>query len=84
MSRFLLVEMEEDLASLYTTHDGVFISCKCVNGVRSVTDLASIDQTTLDIILLKPTPRVKREEPMIYNAIRRYHARRQQPGLPGG
>jgi hypothetical protein len=60
VSRFLLVEMEEDLAARYTTHDGVFISCKCVNGVRSVTDLAMIDQVTLDAILRPPSSDLER------------------------
>lgn len=54
MSRFLLVTMHEDLASHYTTHDGVLLSCKLINGVESVTDLGMIDQTTLDAILRKP------------------------------
>jgi hypothetical protein len=52
VSRFLLVEMEEDLRSRYTTHDGVLISCKCVNGVKAVTDLECISRATLDEWLL--------------------------------
>jgi len=68
MSRFLLVVMEEDL-SLYdpghkrwpTTHDGVLLSVSAVNGVKSVTDLVGIAQATLDTILLKPTPLLKRQ-----------------------
>ena len=60
MSRFLLVTMYEDLASRYTTHDGVLLSCKLVNGVESVTDLGMIDQTTLDLILRPPSPDLER------------------------
>ncbi len=60
MSRFLLVEMEEDLAARYTSHDGVFISCKCVNGVRSVCDLGMIDQVTLETILRPASPDLER------------------------
>jgi hypothetical protein len=52
VSRFLLVEMEEDLRARYTTHDGVLISCKCVNGVKAVTDLECISWATLDEWLL--------------------------------
>jgi len=52
VSRFLLVEMEEDLPARYTTHDGVLISCKCVNGVKAVTDLECISRATLDEWLL--------------------------------
>jgi maleate cis-trans isomerase len=65
MSRYLLVVMHEDLALLDparerfpTTHDGVLISCKNVNGVESVTDLGAISQETLDQILMQPTPGV--------------------------
>jgi hypothetical protein len=84
MSRFLLVEMEEDLAARYTTHDGVLISCKCVNGVRSVCDLGMIDQVTLDVILRKPSEALRKEEPSTYNAIRKYQQRKRQQELPLG
>jgi hypothetical protein len=60
VSRFLLVEMEEDLAARYTTHDGVFISCKCVNGVKSVCDLGEVNQVTLDTILRPPSADLER------------------------
>ncbi|HYW87393.1 MAG TPA: hypothetical protein VFB50_06475 [Chloroflexota bacterium] len=48
MSRWLLVELEEDLAKLYTTRTGVFVSVKQVNGVRSVTDVSAISKRTAD------------------------------------
>jgi len=81
VSRYLLVTLAEDLPKLGTLHDVVMIAIKQVNGVQSVTDLTGISQTTLDVILLKPTERVRKEEPTIYNAIRHYHARKRQPRL---
>jgi hypothetical protein len=82
MSRFLLVELEPDLAERMTTQIGVWNSLKLVNGVRSITDLALISQPTLDAIMLKPTALLRRDEPTAYNAIRHYWKRKQQPRLP--
>ena len=81
MSRFLLVVLEEDLAAHYTTRTGVWASLKQVSGIQSITDLSAISQTTLDLVLLKPTEALKKEEPTTYNAIRQYHARKRQPRL---
>ena len=52
MSRFWLVELEEDLAALYTTRTGVWCGVKSVNGVKSVTDVEVISRGTLDALLL--------------------------------
>ena len=52
MSRFLIVELEPDLAAVYTTRGGVFASIKIVSGVRGVTDVETISQATLDAWLL--------------------------------
>jgi hypothetical protein len=81
MSRYLLVTLHEDLPALGTLHDIVIIAIKLINGVAHVTDLAAIDQTTLDVILLKPTERVEKEEPRLYQNLRRYLRRKQQPPL---
>jgi hypothetical protein len=68
VSRFLLVVMEEDLAALYTNHDGVLISIQCVNGVQSVTDLACLSPQTLEQWMLPrqlslvSAPKKKRKE----------------------
>jgi hypothetical protein len=74
MGRFLLVELEPDLARFGTTHNGAFLSVKHVNGVRSVCDLASISMDTLNTLLLpdgeayQPGPRKRGDR----NNIRRY------------
>ena len=52
MSRFWLVELDDDLASKFTTRTGVWCGIKDVNGVRSVTDMEVISQVTLDELLL--------------------------------
>jgi len=52
VSRFLLVELEEDLAKHGTTHDTAMLGCKYVPGVRSVTDVSAISRETLDDWLL--------------------------------
>lgn len=77
MSRFLLVEMEEDLAARYTSHDGVLISCKCVNGVKSVCDLGQVNQVTLDAILRPPSPDLER----IYQGKTGTGSRKRKEGL---
>ena len=55
MSRFWLVELDEDLESHFTTRTGVWCGIKGVNGVKAVTDMEVISQATLDDILLPPT-----------------------------
>jgi len=65
MSRFLLVELEEDLAEHGTTHDIAMLGCKYVPGVRSVTDLSAISRVTLDDWLLpadQAMPRAQRRK----------------------
>lgn len=52
MSRFLLVELESDLAAVHTTRGGVFASIKIVSGVARVVDIDAISQATLDTWLL--------------------------------
>ena len=54
MSRFWLVELDEDLASKFTTRTGVWCGIKGVNGVKAVTDMDVISQATLDELLLPP------------------------------
>jgi len=39
MSRWWLVELEDDLAALYTTRSGVWASVHSVNGVKRTTDM---------------------------------------------
>jgi len=48
VSRWLLVELEEDLAARYTTRTGVFVSVQNVNGVKRVTDISCISKRTAD------------------------------------
>ena len=89
MSRWLLVELEEDLAKLYTTRTGVFVSVKNVNGVRSVTDLRAIRLETLVTFLMSDAEfaaamaGVSKGECSPYNLIRAYWKRVRQPALPG-
>jgi hypothetical protein len=52
VSRFWLVELDEDLAAHRTTRTGVWCGVKSVNGVKRVTDMAVISHTTLDECLL--------------------------------
>jgi hypothetical protein len=49
MSRWLLVELDEDLAAHLTTPNGVFASIKVVSGVVRVVDLSAISRETLDV-----------------------------------
>jgi hypothetical protein len=48
MSRWLLVELEEDLAQHYTTRTGVWSSLKQIAGIKSITDISAISRHTLD------------------------------------
>ncbi len=52
MSRFWLVELEEDLTAHHTTRTGVWCGVKSVNGVKAVTDVEVISRGTLDALLL--------------------------------
>jgi hypothetical protein len=61
MSRFWLVELDDDLESQFTTRTGVWCGIKSVNGVKAVTDMEVISQTTLEELLLPP------EQSMITN-----------------
>jgi hypothetical protein len=54
MSRFWLVELDEDLAAHQTTRTGVWCGIKGVNGVASVTDLDAVSRGTLDAMLVPP------------------------------
>jgi hypothetical protein len=54
MSRWLLVELAEDLAAHYQTRTGAWLSIKQVAGVRSLTDLEVVSQETLQAITLPP------------------------------
>lgn len=81
--RYVLLELEEDLSAHHTTWSGVCAGLRILPGVKSYTDLAYVSQTTLDVILLQPTERVRKEEPAYYKAIRNYHQRRHQLDLPG-
>jgi hypothetical protein len=51
VSRFWLVEMDEDLATKGTTRTGVWSGIHGVNGVISITDLEAISSETLDELL---------------------------------
>jgi hypothetical protein len=51
-------------------------------GVRTITDMGMITQPTLDLMLMKPTAALKREEPSAFNLVRRHNQRKRQPGLP--
>jgi hypothetical protein len=48
MSRWLLVELEPDLAMHHTSRTGVFVTIKLVNGVKQVTDISSMSRRTID------------------------------------
>jgi len=52
VSRFWLVELDEDLEALRTTRTGVWCGVKSVNGVKAVTDVEVIARGTLDALLL--------------------------------
>ena len=80
-SRFWLVELDPDLSAGPATRYAIWRQIKDCPGVTKLCNLSAIDQVTLDAILRKPTPALKRESPSIYNAIRRYHQRKRQPRL---
>lgn len=88
MSRFWLVEVEEDLPSLHTTRTGVWCGVKTVNGVRSLTDLRAITLETLATFLLSDAEfaaamgSASKGECSPYNLIRAYWKRVRQPRLP--
>jgi len=56
MGRFLLVELEPNLASFGTTHNAAFLSVQHVNGVRQVVDLSAITMQTLEGFLRDGPP----------------------------
>jgi hypothetical protein len=58
MTRWVLVELEEELPAYRQV--GLFCAFQQLPGVVSVTDLAAISQTTLDVLLLGPTEPVSR------------------------
>jgi hypothetical protein len=58
MGRFLLVELEPNLASFGTTHNAAFLSVQHVNGVRQVVDLSAITTQTLEGFLRSEPPPV--------------------------
>jgi hypothetical protein len=60
VSRFLLVELHEDLAAHYQTRAGAWRLIKQVPGVHTIEDLAEISQATLDAILRPPSPDLER------------------------
>jgi hypothetical protein len=60
LSRFLLVELEPDLAEHQTTRESVFRAISMTSGVRQTIDLSVISQTTLDQILLAEPVAVQR------------------------
>jgi hypothetical protein len=68
MSRFLLVELEEDLTAHRTTQIGVWNSLRLVSGVRSITDLSLVSQPTLDAILYRPEPALRRKRKARHDA----------------
>jgi hypothetical protein len=51
MSRWLLVELEPDLAKHYTTRTGVWCGIKGINGVKSLTDISAISRRTADALV---------------------------------
>jgi len=48
MSRWLLVELYEDLAKHRTTRTGVWSGIKILSGVKSITDISAISRRTAD------------------------------------
>lgn len=84
MGRFLLVELEPDLAKFGTTRYAAFLSVQHVNGVRDVCDLSAISMDTLNTFLLpdeeayKPGPRKRGDK----NNIRRYWKGVREPTVP--
>jgi hypothetical protein len=55
VSRWLLVELAEDLAAHYQTRTGAWLSIKQVAGVHSLIDLEMVTQETLRVITLPPS-----------------------------
>jgi hypothetical protein len=88
VSRYLLVELYEDLAAHYQTHDGACLLIKRVPGVEMVCDLGAIDQTTLATILLSGDAGLRvllehrRQKTSPDHVIRAYWKRVRQPKLP--
>jgi len=74
-----VVVLEPDLHRSRIT--GLMLNIRDLPGVRSVTDMTAIDQTTLDYLLLRPTERVRQADKSHYNDIREYWRRKRQPGL---
>ena len=48
MSRWLLVELYEDLGKRRTTRTGVWNGIKILSGVRAITDISAISRRTAD------------------------------------
>jgi hypothetical protein len=48
MSRWLLVELEPDLAKHYTTRTAVWRLIKLTPGVKAITDISAMSRRTLD------------------------------------
>ncbi|HXJ31405.1 MAG TPA: hypothetical protein VNG35_12240 [Gemmatimonadales bacterium] len=77
MGRFLLVELEPDLAKFGTTHNAAFLSVQHVNGVRSVCDLSAISRDTLATFLMTDAERavgLRRNRSTTERILRRYWA----------
>jgi hypothetical protein len=51
VSRWLLVELEPDLAQHYTTRTGVWCSLKQIAGIKSITDISAISRRTADALV---------------------------------
>jgi hypothetical protein len=89
VSRFWLVELDEDLMARGTTRTGVWCGVKGVNGVRSVTDLRVITPETLATLLMSDAEfragmlDVRRHTTSPDHVIRAYWKRVRQPKLPG-
>jgi hypothetical protein len=56
MSRWWLVELQEDLAERGTTRTGVWSGIHGVNGVRDITDMDAISYETLEELLRPSDP----------------------------
>jgi hypothetical protein len=90
VSRFWLVEVESDLATLEfpTTRSGVWWGIAGTNGVKSVTDLRAITLETLCTFLMSDQEfadgmaAASKGECSPYNLIRAYWKRVRQPRLP--
>jgi hypothetical protein len=62
MSRFWLVELDEDLehSQFPTTRYGVWCGVHSVNGVKSLTDMSAVSFETLDEIMAPSDPELIR------------------------